>query len=230
MTRVAVLLSGCGHLDGSETHEAVLSLYFLDRAGAQVTCLAPDMAQREVVDHRTGESQRETRNVLREAARLARGRIRELSSARADEFDALFLPGGFGAARNLSDFALRGAEAQPHAEVRRLVLEFHAAAKPIGAVCIAPAVIAACFRGTDVHALLTVGSTSGAATALAALGAQPRECAVERCVVDERHRIVSAPAYMYDARISEVAAGIERAVSELLRLAASPSPASRQTS
>ena len=220
MTRVGVILSGCGHLDGSEIHEAVLSLYFLDRAGAQVRCFAPDVAQRDVIDHQTGKPTGETRSVLREAARIARGRIEPLSRAQAHDLDALFLPGGFGAAKNLSDFALRGPDALPLPDVARLVREMHAARKPIGAVCIAPAVLAACFRGTDVHPTLTVGAKGGASDALDAMGARPQPCTVEHCVIDEPNRIVSAPAYMYDARVSEVAKGIEGAVAALLRLTA----------
>jgi len=227
MTRVGVVLSGCGHLDGSEIHEAVLSLYFLDRAGAQVRCFAPDVLQRDVVDHRAGKPASETRNVLREAARIARGQIEPLSRAEAQDLDALFLPGGFGAAKNLSDFALRGADATPLEELARLVRAMHAAHKPIGAVCIAPAVIAACFRGTNVHPTLTVGATGGASDALGAMGARPQACTVEHCVIDETHRIVSAPAYMYDARISDVAKGIEQAVAALMRLSARPASALR---
>lgn len=227
MTRVGVVLSGCGHLDGSELHEAVLSLYFLDRAGAQVRCFAPDAPQRDVVDHRTAKPSNESRNVLREAARIARGHIEPLSKAQAAELDALFLPGGFGAAKNLSDFALRGADATPLPELARLVRELHAERKPIGAVCIAPAVIAACFRGTEVHPTLTVGAKGGAGEALSAMGARPQACTVEHCVIDEENRIVSAPAYMYDARISDVAKGIEQAVAALMRLSARPASALR---
>lgn len=227
MTRVGVVLSGCGHLDGSEIHEAVLSLYFLDRAGAQVRCFAPDALQREVVDHRSGKPSSESRNALREAARIARGHIEPLSKAQAADLDALFLPGGFGAAKNLSDFALRGADATPLPELARLVRELHAERKPIGAVCIAPAVLAACFRGTDVHPTLTVGARTGAGEALSAMGARAEACTVEHCVIDEANRIVSAPAYMYDARISEVAKGIEQAVAALMRLSARPASALR---
>jgi len=227
MTRVGVVLSGCGHLDGSEVHETVLSLYFLDRAGAQVRCFAPDVLQRDVVDHRAGKPASETRNVLHEAARIARGLIEPLSRAEAQDLDALFLPGGFGAAKNLSDFALRGADATPLEELARLVRAMHAAHKPIGAVCIAPAVIAACFRGTNVHPTLTLGAKGGASDALGAMGARPQACAVEHCVIDETHRIVSAPAYMYDARISDVAKGIEQAVAALMSLSARPASALR---
>lgn len=232
MTRVGLMLSGCGHLDGSEIHEATLCLYFLDKAGAKVTCMAPDVRQREVVDHRSGEPRGEPRNVLAEAARIARGKIVDVASVKAEQLDALVLPGGFGAAKNLSDFALAGAKAQVQPQVARLVRELHAQGKPIGAVCIAPAVIAACFHGTEVHPTLTIGTHHGTAQALEALGARHTECPVTEVRVDERNRIVSTPAYMYDARISEVAAGIERLVSEVLRLSASTSkqPTASRTS
>lgn len=234
MTKIGVLLSGCGFKDGSEIHEATLALYFLDRAGAQVVCMAPDAAQHDVVDHATGRATRESRNMLVEAARIARGKIVDLASVSTAELDGLVMPGGFGAAKNLCDFALQGGRAQAHPQVQRVLREMHAARKPIGAICIAPAVVAASFRGTATHAKLTIGEHAGTADALRALGAEHANCGVREFVVDEANRIVSTPAYMYDARISEVAAGIERLVAEVMRLSslgssAHPSP-SRATS
>ncbi|MGH7152240.1 MAG: isoprenoid biosynthesis glyoxalase ElbB, partial [Planctomycetota bacterium] len=144
MARIGVLLSGCGVLDGSEIHEAVLTLLSLDRAGAEALCMAPDVAQREVVNHLTGAPVAgENRNCLAEAARIARGNIRDLASVKAEELDGLILPGGYGAAKNLSDFAAAGEGARAHPEVARLVLEVAKAGKPIGAICIAPATVAA---------------------------------------------------------------------------------------
>lgn len=217
--KVGVCLSGCGVYDGTEIHEAVLTLLALDRAGAEAVCMAPDVEQAEVVDHTTGEPTGETRNVLVESARIARGKIRDLAKVRADELDALILPGGFGAAKNLSDFAAAGSKAKPNPELARLVREMLRAKKPIAAICIAPAVIAAICREAGIECELTIGDDAATAEQLEAMGAHHLECSVEEFRIDEQHRIVSTPAYMLAQRISDAATGIERTVRELLRLA-----------
>lgn len=217
--RVGVVLSGCGFLDGAEIHESVLTLLALDRAGAAVQCYAPDMLQTGVVDHRLRQPAGERRNVLTESARIARGRIRDVGEARAADLDAVVLPGGFGAAKNLCDFASAGAEARVEKNVARLLIEMHAARKPIGAWCIAPAVLAAALRGHRAHAELTIGNDAETAAALEAMGAKHVECPVDEARVDQENRIVTTPAYMYDARIGDVATGIDKAVALLLALA-----------
>lgn len=217
MIRVGVVLSGCGFRDGSEIHESVLTLLALDRAGAVVTCFAPDLAQPSVVDHRTGKPTKEKRNVLAEAARIARGKIADLATAKATELDALVLPGGFGAVVNLSDFASAGAKAKVHPEVARLLNEMHAAKKPIGAWCIAPAVLALVL-GKE-KPTLTIGNDGATKKALEGLGAVHLDCTVRQICVDEEQRIVTTPAYMFDAKIADVAAGIESATLALVRLA-----------
>lgn len=216
---VGVVLSGCGFLDGSEIHEAVCTLLFLDRAGATVRCYAPDVAQQHVVDHRRGEpAPGETRNVLVESARIARGKIEPLDRADPERLDALILPGGFGAAKNLSNFATAGGEAAARPELVALLRGMHQRGKPIGVVCIAPAVLAAALRGTSTHATLTIGDDAGTAEALERMGAVHRTCPVTEFVVDEANRIVSTPAYMYDARISEIAAGVEKLVTAVVEM------------
>ena len=216
--KVGVLLSGCGFLDGAEIHESVLTLLCLDELGVDTVCLAPRGAQRHVVDHeKKAPAAGESRDVLREAARIARGRIRDAATVTADELDALVLPGGFGAAKNLCDFAEKGAAAVPHPEVARLLRDVHAQKKPIGAFCIAPAVVASVL-GRTAKPLLTIGDDAGTAAALAAMGARHRDCRVQDCVVDEGNRIVSTPAYMFDARVAEVAAGIRKACTALVGL------------
>jgi enhancing lycopene biosynthesis protein 2 len=212
--RIGVILSGCGVYDGSEIHEAVMTLYFLAREGAASDCLAPDLAQHHVINHLTGEVMEESRNVLVEAARIARGKIRDLASAKAGDFDALILPGGFGAAKNLSTFAFEGARATVHPEVARLLREMRAAGKPIGFMCIAPAVAALVLGESGVR--LTIGRDAGTAAAIESTGARHDACAVEELCVDEAHRIASCPAYMYDASLPEVAAGIERLVKQIV--------------
>jgi enhancing lycopene biosynthesis protein 2 len=216
MAKVGVILSGCGFKDGAEIHESVLTLLALDRAGAEVRCFAPDVAQRKVVNHLTGEEMLETRNVLVEAARIARGEIADVREADAAELDAVILPGGFGAALNLCDFALRGPACAVDDGVADLLRAMHAAKKPIGAICISPAVVAATLGRH--HPRLTVGHDEDVANGLEALGATHEACPVDSFVVDEEQRIVSTPAYMLGPSIRHVAEGIERCVDEVLKL------------
>ncbi|MCB9913667.1 MAG: isoprenoid biosynthesis glyoxalase ElbB [Planctomycetes bacterium] len=219
MTKVGVVLSGCGVYDGAEIHEAVLTLLALDRAGAQALCMAPDVPQRHVVDHRTGKPTGETRNVLTESARIARGDIRDLAEVHAKDLDALIFPGGFGAAKNLCDFAEKGSDATVNPEVSRLVREMLAAKKPIAAVCIAPAMLAAVCRDAGIHAKVTIGDDPGTAKNVEGLGATHLACLVDEFRVDEEHRLITSPAYMKAGSIREAAVGIERTVAELLRMA-----------
>lgn len=218
-TKVGVVLSGCGVSDGAEIHESVITLLAIDRAGAQAICMAPDIQQMHVVDHATGNViSGATRNVLAESARIARGQIRNLRDVRAEDLDALVLPGGYGAAKNLCDFATKGPNAAVHAEVTRIVRAMHAAGKPVGFICIAPAIAAAVFRGTNVHPRLTIGTDPETSAALEKMGARPVSHQVDEIEVDEENRIVSTPAYMLAGRISEAAAGIEKLVAKVLAL------------
>ena len=169
MKNIAVILAGCGHLDGAEIRESVLSLLYLDQQGAKVQCFAPDQAQFDVVDHRTGKPVGESRNVLTESARIARGEIEPLSALDVAAFDALVLPGGFGVAKNLSDLATKGAGATVQADYQRIIREFHAQGKPIGAMCIAPAVLAAALSGVAAPTL-TIGEDAGTAGVIAQFG------------------------------------------------------------
>ncbi len=216
MKRVAVILSGCGYLDGSEIYEATLTLLALDQAGAEIQCFAPDIPQLHVVNHLTGEPTGESRNVLVEAARIARGKIADVKMAKAENFDALIIPGGFGAAKNLCDFALKGSELTVNPDVLAFAHAMHAAGKPIGLVCIAPA-MAPTIAGAGTK--YTIGNDAGTAAAINATGGVHVDCAVTDCVVDAQKKIVTTPAYMYPARISEAAAGIAKLVKEVLALA-----------
>jgi len=215
--KVGVLLSGCGFRDGAEIHESVLTLLALDRAGAEVRCFAPDIAQPEVIDHLRGTpAPGERRNVLVEAARIARGQIADVRQARAKDLDALVMPGGFGAANNLATVGTKGAAGEVNPEVARLLREMHAAKKPIGAICIAPLVVAKVLGAA--HPRLTVGDDAGVEGEMRACGAVPETCAVDGVVVDPENRIVSTPAYMLGPSIRHVASGIERCVAEVLAL------------
>ncbi len=216
MTRAAVVLSGCGVFDGSEIHEAVSVLIHLSRLKAVVQCFAPDKPQAHVVNHLTGQvAAGESRNVLVESARIARGRVRPLAELRAAEFDCVVFPGGFGAAKNLCDFAVRGAGMEVDAEVERVVEEFHGAGKPVGMCCIAP-VIGAKVLGTKAGgpgASVTIGDDEQAAAAISAWGSRNVVRGVTEAQVDEANRLVTAAAYMYgDAAVDEVYAGIGKMV------------------
>ncbi|MCK6507712.1 isoprenoid biosynthesis glyoxalase ElbB [Myxococcota bacterium] len=216
--RVAVVLAGCGYLDGAEINEAVIGLLALNRAGAQVRAFAPDKPQLHVVDHRAGAPVEGTRNVLTESARITRGQIQPLSELDPAAFDALFLPGGFGVAKNLSTFATQGPDGQVDSDLAAVLRAFRAAGKPIGAVCIAPAVVVmALGEGT-----VTIGHDEGTAAAIEALGGAHQACPVHEIAVDAERRIVTAPAFMEDAQLKDVATGIEQAVAATLAMVAAP--------
>jgi len=218
MKKVGVVLSGCGVYDGSEIHEAVITLLALDRAGAEAFCMAPDVDQMHVVNHLTGEvAAGESRNVLVESARIARGNIVDIKSVTVADYDALILPGGFGAAKNLCDFAVNGPDCSVHPEVARLLKETVKGRKPLGAVCIAPALLARVL-GSDFAPSLTIGSDTGTAEAVQKMGATHIDCPVREVIVDREHKIVTSPAYMLAGRISEAADGIEKTVQILLSM------------
>ncbi len=213
--KIGVLLSGCGVFDGSEIHESVLTLFFLDKAGAGYICMAPDM-EFEVVDHLTQQPSGEKRNVLIESARIARGEIKDIKDIKADEIDALILPGGFGAAKNLSDFAVKGAEAKVHPEVSRLLNEMISAGKPVGAICIAPATVAKAL--CDKKPQVTIGNDMGTASAIEKTGARHVNAGVDEICVDEENKIVTTPAYMLGPGIKDIALGIEKLVSKIIAM------------
>jgi enhancing lycopene biosynthesis protein 2 len=215
--RVAVILSGCGHLDGAEIREAVLSLLYLDKHGAEVSIFAPDVAQKHVINHAAGQEVAGSRNVLEEAARIARGKIAPLATADANQFDALVIPGGFGVAKNLSNFVDKGADCEVNTEFKALAQAFYAQKKPIVAICIAPAVLMAALKGVA-SPTLTIGEDAGVAGAIAAMGGVHECCASEGCVVDETHRIITASAYMRNDRLSAIAQGIEQAIDAMVQL------------
>jgi len=211
--KICVILSGCGVFDGAEIHESVISLLHLARRGATVQCSAPDKPQMHVIDHLRGQvAEGESRNVLVEAARIARGAIIPLSEVNPADYDAVFMPGGFGAAKNLSNFAVEGAKGSADPELIRVLRGFRAAGKPIGAVCIAPAVLVMALGEGDV----TIGSDAGTASAIESLGGHHISCPVEAAHIDTARKIVTAPAYMVDTTIDQVARGIEEAVDAVL--------------
>ncbi|SEL18302.1 Enhancing lycopene biosynthesis protein 2 [Atopomonas hussainii] len=214
--QVAVILSGCGVFDGAEINEVVLTLLRLEQQGAQYQCFAPDMAQHHVVNHITGEEMSETRNVLVEAARICRGAIKDVRELDVTAFDALILPGGFGVAKNLSDFAFKGAECRVQADVLAALKAFAAAGKPVGLECIAPALAAKVF-GAGV--VCTIGNDADTAAAVEASGAQHQACVVSDIVEDAQCKLVTTPAYMLAGSILEASQGINKLVDRVLALA-----------
>ena len=217
MTRIGVCLSGCGVNDGAEIHESVITALTLDRAGAEIIYTAPDVVQTKVVNHITGDEMNETRNVLVESARIARGDITDLAQLTSNDMDALLFPGGFGAALNLCDFALKGADCHIHPEVKRIIQEMLVAQKPLGFICIAPALFARAVKNADMTAKITIGNDQATADQIEKLGSQHEICSVDDCIVDEENKIVSTPAYMLAGNISEAASGIEKLVHQIMK-------------
>jgi len=217
--RVGVVLSGCGAQDGSEIHEAASILIALDRRGATTVCMAPSIAQAAVVNHLTGKPvQGAHRNVLEESARIARGKIRDLASVSADDLDALIFPGGFGAARNLSDYATKGTGASVQKDVARLIHQMHAAKKPIGLACIAPVLAAKVLGTRGAEPKLTIGSDVHTAAAITEMGGLHHSVGPADVFIDEDNRLVSTPCYMNDVGPWIVFQGAEKLVEEVLRL------------
>lgn len=214
---IGVVLSGCGFMDGAEIHESVCALLALDRAGATIKCYAPDK-EFDVIDHRTGQPTGEKRNVLTEAARIARGEIEDLAAADAAALDGLVLPGGFGAAKNLSDFATKGTDCEVDPTLAKLLKDVHGAGKPIAAICIAPAVVARALG--EHHPSLTIGTDAGTAEALESMGAKHCDCPTKEFVVDEQQKIVSTPAYMLGPSVAHVQEGIQKTIDAFFGLLA----------
>jgi enhancing lycopene biosynthesis protein 2 len=224
--KVAVVLAGCGHVDGAEIRESVFALLALDQHGASCQCLAPDAAQAEVVNHATGQVSGASRNILEEASRIARaGQCLDLAQADPGSYDALILPGGAGVAKNLCSFAQDGPRAQVRPEAEAFIRAFFQAGKPVGAICIAPALVALVLKGMGRRAVLTLGDGAEVAAAMEQLGASHRSVASAReIVIDEASKLVTTPAYMFgQARLSDVWVGIERCVAEVLKRVA-PEP------
>ncbi|MNZ80897.1 isoprenoid biosynthesis glyoxalase ElbB [Pseudomonas alkylphenolica] len=213
--KVAVILSGCGVFDGAEIHESVITLLRLDQRGAEVQCFAPNIAQMHVLNHLTGEEMPESRNVLVESARIARGNIKDLREADAKDFDALIVPGGFGAAKNLSNFAVEGPGCSVHPDVLALAEAFAEAGKPVGLICISPA-LAAKIYGPGV--VCTIGNDADTSAAIVKMGGTHEECDVHDIVEDTQRKLVSTPAYMLAQSISEAAGGIYKLVDRVLEL------------
>jgi enhancing lycopene biosynthesis protein 2 len=220
MPKIGVILSGCGVMDGSEIHEAVLTLLVLGKLNAEAVCMAPNIDQLHVVDHVSGEETKEKRNVLVESARIARGKILDIKDVKESDIDGLILPGGYGAVKNLSNFAAKGAGCDVHCDVANLLKAVHQAAKPIGAICISPTVLAKALQGNQVK--MTIGTDEETAAAIEALGHKHVICGVKEMCIDDDKKILSTPAYMLAKNLAEAYVGIEKLVTEVVHLASQP--------
>jgi enhancing lycopene biosynthesis protein 2 len=216
MKKVGLLLSGCGFNDGSEIHESVISMLALDRAGVETVIMAPNIDQMHVVNHYTGQEMDEFRNVLVESSRIARGNIKDMAEVTGNDLDALIIPGGFGVAKNLSDYAMAGPDCSVNPDVYRLVSEIYLLKKPIGAICIAPVMMAKIFGEQDESAEMTIGSDELTSKDINTMGSKHIKCLVSEMIIDEDKKLVTTPAYMEAQSIKEAAEGIEKLVKQVL--------------
>ncbi len=215
-TSIGVILSGAGYLDGAEIQESVLVLLALSREGSTVKVYAPNMSLAEV-DHVSKKSTGAERNVLKEAARIARSNVFDLATAKGTDHEGWILPGGFGAAKNLSDFASKGGAGSVNREVNRVIREAFAARIPIGACCIAPAVLALIGKASSTKLKLTIGNDAETARVISGMGHTHVEAAVTDVVVDKDRKVVTTPAYMYDdASVGDVADGIDKMIKQVV--------------
>jgi len=211
--KIAVILSGCGHQDGAEIHEATLTLWAIHKHGAEYQCFAPDIMQHHVLDHLNGQEMDEQRNVLVEAARIARGQVEDLAEFDATTVDALVIPGGVGVAKNLCSYAFDGPQCTVNKDVEQAVKAMHQAGKPIGALCIAPVLLARVLGDIT----LTIGHDETTVANIQAMGAAHASTGVGEIAVDEKNKIVSTPCYMLDSRVDQIADGADALVQAVLK-------------
>jgi enhancing lycopene biosynthesis protein 2 len=214
MKKVAVILAGCGHMDGSEIRESVITLLELDKQGAKTEVFAPDLDQNDVIDHVSGKVVQEKRNMLIEAARIARGKIKPIEQLNVAEFDALIMPGGFGVAKNLSTIPAEGSKGKVASFLVQTIETFTSSHKPVGSICISPALVAVALKNRI--PTMTLGNESDL---LEQIGVDSRKCDSDKIIVDEKNLLVTTPAYMHDDRISLIAEGISKLVKKVLELA-----------
>lgn len=212
MKKIAVILAGCGNRDGSETHETLSVLLAIDKRGMQYQCFAPE-GEFIVFNHIEGKPSGENRNLIIEASRLCRGNIMPLSQYKSEDFDALILPGGMGAAQNLSDYAFKGDKMSVNKEVERAILGTFSSGKPIGALCIAPMILAKILG--DKNPTITLGGECQAAKDAVALGCKHKVCNATEVAIDENHKLFTTPAYMVATHIAQIFEGSDNLVESL---------------
>lgn len=212
MKKFAVILCGCGTLDGSEIHESVMTLLAIDRNNCEYSIFAPDDNQYHVMNHITHQPMAEHRNMLVEAARIARGQIRPISECRVDDFDALVFPGGNGSAKNLFTYALEGPNCSVREDVTQLVRTFHAQGKPIGALCIAPVMLSRILGDITI----TIGNDEETISNVEKFGSQHINTQQGGVIADKQNMVFTTPCYMLPARISDIADCAENLIESIL--------------
>lgn len=213
MKKFAVVLAGCGVYDGAEIHEATLSMYQIKKQGADYEIFAPDIDQHHVINHLTGDEMKEKRNVLIESARIARGKIKSLADFKADDFDAILFPGGFGVAKNLCTFAFDGPDCKVNQDTEKAIKAMHKAGKPIAALCISPVVVAKILGDVD----LTIGQDKDTANAVEKMGASHKKTNHGEVIIDAKNNVYTTPCYMLDANIVQIGDGAENIVRAILK-------------
>jgi len=214
MKKFAIVLSGCGVFDGAEIHEATLTMLAIMKQGAQYEIFAPDSKQHHVINHMTGKEMEEERNVLVESARIARGQIKDLKLYDPNNYDALIFPGGFGAAKNLCDFAFNGHDCNVNQDVEKAILKTAGKNKPIGALCISPVLLAKIFGDVEI----TIGQDKGTAEAVEKMGATHVNTNHGEVIMDEKNKLFTTPCYMLDANILDIAKGASNIVKAMLEV------------
>lgn len=226
MKKIGVLLSGCGVYDGAEIHESVFTMLAIQEAGAEYICISVNKPQHHVVNHLTGEEMKESRNMMIEAARIARGNVKDITEIDPADIDALVIPGGFGSAKNFTSWAFEGPEGMVLPEVKLLIVNMINIGKPVCALCVSPVVVSKALEDSDIHATMTLGTTEesspydiqGFSDGIKQTGVEPVFKTVKEVQVDTVNRIVSAPCYMMDANMIEVRNNIKSAIEETINL------------
>jgi len=224
--KIGILLSGCGVYDGAEIQEAVFSMLAVEESGADYQCISLNQNQHHVVNHLTGDEMNESRNMMVEAARIARGNVIDVSEVSPAILDGLIIPGGFGSAKNFSKWAFSGANGEISPEIKLLLVNFINAGKPIAALCVSPILIAKALEGSAIKTELTMGNVIDKSpytiadfnSGIEQTGAKIQEKALDEVLVDIPNKIITAPCYMMDAKISEIKSNIDLAVKELVKL------------
>ena len=224
--KIGVLLSGAGVYDGAEIHEAVLTLLEIEKLGYEAVCIGIDAPQYHVINHLNGEEQPAPRNMLEEAARIARGKIQEIRTVAPADIDALVIPGGFGSAKNFSSWAFDGPKGQIRTDVKLLLVNMYNVGKPIVALCVSPVLLALAFEDMAIGQQLTIGSTNSTSpysisdfqAGLQAKGAQTPDCSIQEICIDAPNRIITAPCYMLEASLPELQQNIHQAILALQQL------------
>lgn len=221
MSKVCLILSGAGHLDGAELRESIFTLLSLDEKNIPVDIFAPNIDQYHVINHLNGEEMTEKRNVLIEAARVARGKVQDLNELNPENYDAIVLPGGFGVAKNLCDFAFKGKEASAIDKIKNLIKHFHQNQKPICAICIAPALVAIALENENIE--ITIGNDEETIKVLEDIGATHIKKPITGHHIDEKNKIITTPAYMYGTgKLSNIYTGISQTIDALHTMLTKP--------